>query len=63
MSKSVLLTYISSRLALTSSKPEVLQAVSATFSEKEVALNSVPGSLRGKTNPSSHLNPERWKLY
>ena len=33
----VLLTYVSYGLVLTSGKPEVLRAVSATFSEKEVA--------------------------
>ena len=33
----VLLTYVSYELVLTSGKPEVLRAVSATFSEKTVA--------------------------
>ena len=33
----VLLTYVSYGLVLTSGKPEVLRAASATFSEKEVA--------------------------
>ena len=33
----VLLIYVSYGLVLTSRKPEVLRAVSATFSEKEVA--------------------------
>ena len=33
----VLLTYVSYGLVLTSEKPEVLRAVSATFSENEVA--------------------------
>ena len=66
----VLLTYVSYGLVLTSGKPEVLRAVSATFSEKEVAdakdvLWTQCLDHLGE-NPIEILplcDPERWQMY